>query len=284
MLAVRLLGRVEQTFGCPLPIRQIFANPTARGLSALLSDGGSPGVATMDPEMRRQAKALRGRRAGDGSVWPFEPATPTTEDLKRASHRSFSPFPIAGQMVERLSAWLCTMSNGRRLHPSAGEAYGVQTYLMLAAGRIEDRPGSWWLDADAGHLLQVGSEGWKPSFGDRPPNGEVAHGAAFAIAFVADLNTLEPLYGTEALRLASLEAGYMGQLAASRAASLDLSLCPLGSVDEAGVGEELHLGPRRRLVHVLLGGKRLESLIREDAHWLKKEGSAHFAPKADACF
>jgi natural product biosynthesis luciferase-like monooxygenase protein/amino acid adenylation domain-containing protein len=267
VLAVRLLRRVEQDMGRRLAIRDVFANPTASGLSRLMRDEAPAAEASIDPEVREQAKARRGRRAVEGDARPLDAGRSSAGEASRESHRTFSALAIPGERIEGLLGKLCSQPDGRRLHPTAGGAYGVQAYLLVSPGRVEGYSGSWWLDADAGCLRPIGEEGWSPAMADRPPNTSLARGAAFAVALVADLDTLEPLYGGESVRLATLEAGYMAQVVAAAAPTFDLGLCPLGSVDEAALDQALELGPRRKLLHVLLGGRPLESLICEDASW-----------------
>lgn len=275
VIAVRLLTRIERDFGRRLPIRDLFSRPTARQLAQLIDGGAAKTLravqaaesrpASIDAVERAAAKARRGRRIFNGAPqWEVATALPPPA---RESTRFFAPFPLPPNAVAGLAASLCTGADGRRRHPSTGGAYGVQSYMLFAPDRVDGRNGSWWLDADAGRLLKIGDQGWNPAMGDRPPNTQLARDAAFALLFVADLDTLEPLYGSDALRLATLEAGYMGQLAASEAPSLDLGLCPIGNVDEERVSAALKLEPRHRIVHALFGGRPLESLIRDDARW-----------------
>ncbi|MEU6229766.1 amino acid adenylation domain-containing protein [Streptomyces sp. NPDC047042] len=267
VLAIRLVSLVEKQLGQRLPVRDMFANPTVRGLSTLLrADGAAATAVVLDPELRDQAK----RRQGDRELVGPERALPVAESSKslrsRRSHRDFVAAPLPAKGVEQLLALLVNRDD-QRLYPSAGGAHGVQAYLQVAEGRVDGLAGSWFVDALAGRLIRVSETPWEPAAADSGPNHSLAHGAAFAVMLVADLDTLEPLYGEAATRLATLEAGYMGQLLAGEAAAFDLGLCPVGSVDEARLDTALELGPRRKVIHALLGGRPIASEIRADAVW-----------------
>lgn len=266
VLAIRMLSLVEARFGQRLPVRQVFANPTPRGLSALLAAEPTAPTATLDPELRNQAKERQGKRDLDGPARTLPPAAPPEPLRSRRSHREFASEPLAVDAIERLLSLLITQ-DGNRLHPSAGGAHGVQAYLQVADGKADGLDGSWYLDGQAGRVVRVSDAPWDPATADVPPNQTLARGAAFAVVLVADLDTLEPLYGDRAEHLATLEAGYIGQLLAGEAASFDLALCPVGAVDEARLDAALALGPRRRVLHVLLGGRPLTSRVRADAVW-----------------
>ncbi|GKQ37536.1 non-ribosomal peptide synthetase [Streptomyces sp. A012304] len=266
VLAIRMLTLVETRLGRRLPVRDVFANPTVRGLSALLHAEDAGPAVTLDPRERARAKQRQGHRELAGPTRDL-PTVSASESLhSRRSHRDFVPEPLPVDALERLLALLVSQ-DGTRLYPSAGGAHGVQTYLQVADGRVDGLAGSWFLDGAAGRLTRVSETPWEPATADSGPNRSLAHGAAFAVVLVADLDTLEPLYGETATRLATLEAGYMGQLLAGEAAGHDLALCPVGTVDEARLGAALDLGPRRRVVHALLGGRPLASRIRADAVW-----------------
>ncbi|MFJ2863932.1 amino acid adenylation domain-containing protein [Kitasatospora sp. NPDC087314] len=290
VLAIRLLSRVEREFGRRVPIRSLFANPTARGLSALLrpdpADPAGPdgpldpadaagliasatwpaSVAELDPRRRAEAKARQGQRAFDGPARPLP--RPRVPDALRArrSVREFDRDPLPAAAVEQLLG-LVTAEDGRRLYPSDGDAHGVQVYLQTAPGRVADLAGSWFADGLNARLLQVSAEGWDPGTAGLPPNRALSEGAAFAVVLVADLDTLEPLYGERAQQLATLEAGYLGQLLAGQAADHGLALCPVGAIDDRALDTALDLGPRRRVLHVLLGGRPLSARLRSDAAW-----------------
>ncbi|MBV6695654.1 amino acid adenylation domain-containing protein [Kitasatospora aureofaciens] len=267
VLAIRLVSLVEKQLGQRLPVRDMFANPTVRGLSTLLRAGDhAPAAVVWDPELRERAKRRQGHRKLVGLERALPVAEPSESLRSRRSHRTFVSAPVPAQGVERLLALLVDRGE-QRLYPSAGGAHGVQAYLQVAEGRVDGLAGSWFVDTRAGRLTQVRETPWEPAVADSGPNRSLAHGAAFAVVLVADLDTLEPLYGEAATRLATLEAGYMGQLLAGESAAFDLALCPVGSVAEARLDAALELGPRRKVIHALLGGRPLASGIRADAVW-----------------
>lgn len=264
VLAIRMLSRVEAELGRRLPIRQVFANPTPRGLSALLETEPPRSTMSLDPEARKRAKERQGRPELDGPARLLPPAAPSAPLSSRRSPRDFAPEPVPAEAVERLLA-LLGVHEGNHLYPSAGGVNGVHAYLQVADGRVDGLEGSWFVD---GRLVRVSDAPWDPGTADAPPNTGLSRGAAFAVVLVADLDTLEPLYGENSGHLATLEAGYMGQLLAGEAAASDLSLCPIGAVGAPSLLDSaLLLGPRRRVLHVLLGGRSLASRISADTVW-----------------
>ncbi|WP_198041866.1 SagB/ThcOx family dehydrogenase [Paenibacillus larvae] len=78
--------------------------------------------------------------------------------------------------------------------------------------------------------------------------------AAFSIFLIADLDAIGPMYGEHAIRLCTLEAGYMGQLLMSGAAAGDLGLHPVGMIEFDSIRSLFKLKDNHVLVHSLLGG------------------------------
>ncbi|WP_191134035.1 non-ribosomal peptide synthetase [Streptomyces sp. col6] len=270
VLAIRLLAFIEKGWGKRLAVRDMFAGPTVRGLSALLdADDGKA-----DPESRERARNRRGHRELDGPERALPAARPEAR-RHGGSHHAFTPDPLSADSVEGLLALLAEQ-DGRRLYGAVGEACGVQAYLQVAEGRVDGLAGSWYVDARAGRLVRVSASPWAPDGAHE--GADPSRHAAFAVVLVADLDTLEPLHGKECMRLAALEAGYMGQLLTGEAHALDLTLRPLDTVDEARLDEALDLGPRRKVVHALIGGRPLASRIRSDAVWSGSVGEPRSGP------
>jgi hypothetical protein len=76
---------------------------------------------------------------------------------------------------------------------------------------------------------------------------------------VADLAAASG-YGAAARDFALLEAGAMMQLLMMAAGTLGLGLCPIGGLDDDGVGAPLSLGPGREMLHSLCGGMVREAV------------------------
>jgi amino acid adenylation domain-containing protein/thioester reductase-like protein len=276
--ALRLLARLRESMGHSIPVRELFDRSTARKLAESLERLGKPErpaasepmiEASFDVELRAQAKHRRGRRP--------ELAERETQLLpqvrglwtglaERHSPRSFAARPIDDATLLELLAVLRTLPSGRRLAPSTGGAYGLQCYIQRASERSTGQlDGTWFVDADVGALRRVSAIGFDADILANGPNTALARSAAFALLLVVDLETLGPLYGEDALRLGTLEAGYLGQLLCQRASDLGLALTPVGSLHGPTAGVGLELPGTDRVVHGLLGGVSLSQLIRADS-------------------
>src|SRR6185312_14397326 len=203
----------------------------------------------------------------------------------RRSYRRFSPEPIPRQDLASLLGVLRRIAEPdgeRRLYPSAGGLYPVQTYLYAKAGRVEGLEGGVYYHHPAAHRLVAlapGAEidpGIYVEFINRPVYDE----AAFALFLIAEAQAVAPMYGRAGRDFSLLEAGYMGQLLMLAAPACEIGLCPIGAVDFARVRRHFALADTHVLLHSLLGGR-----IGASAAWepFQEEpaGSAGEGPRED---
>lgn len=215
----------------------------------------------------KEASAFKFERRGR-RTWPQSPreiALPafgqtTLEPLvQRTSQRTFLPDAVP---LEALAQLLGVLQNqqapGQPLpkhrYPSGGSLFPVQVYVH--ARRIEGlAPGSWYYDPDTHRLVEL-SPGAEISLDWHVPHNRlIARESAFSVFFVAKLEAVEPFYRSYARDFCLLEAGYMGQLLANRAAELDLGLCPIGGIDAEPLTTLLHLDKQSPVIHSFEGGR-----------------------------
>ncbi|WP_051775011.1 non-ribosomal peptide synthetase [Paenibacillus tyrfis] len=218
----------------------------------------------VDPEERERFKQRRHWLRSE----PYAPAIDLTAcdseepaaefvTLEPCRHYAQEPMPF-GRLARLLQALRHDDSHGKgvRQHPSFGELYAVQAYLYIHGGRVEGLDeGVYYYDPSKNRLLLLSPEArfskdihvpfvYQPVFEQ----------ASFSVFLIADLDAIGPMYGDQAERLCTLEAGYMGQLLMSAAAAEGLGLHPVGTIDFASIRGMFKLKDRHVLVHSLLGG------------------------------
>lgn len=261
---IRLVNAIGEQFGKRPSVREFYATPTVRWLAAQATPktapAGDSGV-IHDPEARAAFKNVRhGRRptADHQRVLPLAEEVPEAlRDLLDA-RRSVRQFALRPLPLSSLAALLDTLSQrgGRRRYGSAGNSYSVQTYLYAKPGRIAGLPGgAYYHDPEEGalHLLNRNARLTHAAF-DAFTGAAAFEEAAFAVALVADLRAIEPLYGSRSLAFAGIEAGLMTGLLEIAAPACGLAACQIGSADEAILRDVFALGPSHRVLHLVVAG------------------------------
>ncbi|THA24096.1 amino acid adenylation domain-containing protein [Streptomyces sp. RKND-216] len=224
-------------------------------------DGPGP-VDFFSPEERARFKAGRwnSRPARPGEpVVPLN-AEPFDEELYawRASRRDFLDRPVPHADFCRLLSLLRdapTASGRRRLHPSAGDTYAVQTYLHLTADAVTGiDEGLYHYDPSEHVLRRIDPVQRALRSGHFVYNREVFDRSRFGIYLVGRRPGIEPLYGEESLRYLTLEAGHMGQLLMMGQAAAGVGLCPIGALSFEGLATSLGLDEGHVFLQAFLGG------------------------------
>ncbi|OJT18526.1 hypothetical protein BO221_41470 [Archangium sp. Cb G35] len=154
LLAMRLLGRMEEEFGMPVPLATLFQSPVlkdaADALGELLAEGGSPSsvVRLHGPDVPADAPALFLFHPGDGELHYYRQLTPLLEPHLRCfgiqAPETLSPRTFA-TFAERIEAYVADIRavqpHGpyRLLGHSFGgyPAYGVAAALEAAGETVE---------------------------------------------------------------------------------------------------------------------------------------------------
>ena len=281
---IRIVNRLDETLGYRPRIGDLYRDLTIVGLSrnyqqhiaenrSTVPQGEAPApekgneVAVLkDPEEREAFKRTRaGLRRFTRNVLAIELEGSVGDDhtiqryLARRSYRVFSKSPVP---FDQLSALLSNLSpitlegELKYLFGSAGKSYSVQTYFYAKPGRVESLPaGAYYFSpVERRLILLTGGACIDPDIYDFLINGPVFESAAFAIFFVAQLQAIEPLYGSHALSFATIEAGLMTQLLELCAPSHEIGLCQIGMLESEALREPLGLDSNHVLLHSFVGG------------------------------
>ncbi|MFI9407013.1 amino acid adenylation domain-containing protein [Nocardia sp. NPDC052316] len=281
---VKVSEDVKGLFGRPIGVAEVLAEPTLRGIAAALADSGPAasanevahlpdaaadeiaeaaavsGTAQIDFFSSASRAAFKAehrnrRRAEPGrSTIPLARRTGGDQTV-RQSIREFAEGTIEVAVLGELLALLAAPSPGvqRFRYPSAGDCYGVQTYVLVRDGRVNGiAPGTYYYRPETHEFERVGAG--LPREAHFYYNRELFDHAAFEIYLVGALDSIEPLYGENAARYLAIEAGCMTQLLQEHQAELGLGLCPIGEVSLAPLRAALDLGEHHLFLCSLLGG------------------------------
>ncbi len=228
-------------------------------------DGATAGVIT-DPmerfEFKMRRHGLRRLEAEMSVDIPSGRAERVRRTLAtaRRSQRQFGGTPVSldslGRLLEALRA---SDVDGLTKHRygSAGGLYPVQTYLWTGEDQVAGAPiGTYYYDPES-HVLRAIKLGVSlPGEVHASTNRELAAGAAFTIALVADLSAVEPMYGDKAERFSYIEAGLIAQLLEMEAPECEIGLCQVALGDTPALRDALRLTEHHLVLHGLVGGQR----------------------------
>ncbi len=260
---IRIVNAIADRFGTRPRVRDFYASPTVGWLAARAISTDAPaddrGV-IHDPYAREAFKTARhGRReTADANIVPLDGAVPAVMRDLLDARRSVRHFALRPLPLPSLAALLDTLSQcgDSRRYGSAGDSYSVQAYLYAKSGRIAGlSPGAYYHDPGRNTLcaLDTGTTLTSAAF-DAFTGAPTFEEAAFALALIADLRAIEPLYGSRSLAFAGIEAGLMTGLLEIAAPACGLATCQIGSADEATLAQVFALEPSHRVLHMVVGG------------------------------
>lgn len=185
---------------------------------------------------------------------------------ERVSTRTFASTPAPLQRLSRLLDCLEQMKRDdwplpKRLYPSAGSLYPVQTYLYAKAGRVEGlAEGTYYYDPSSHRLVLLTAGARIDASVHIEHNRSLYEQAAFSLFLIAQMDAIAPIYGKElAAQFCLLEAGYIGQALMLSAHNAELGLCPIGALDYEAVRNHFHLDSGHVFVHSFVGGVKGEA-------------------------
>jgi polyketide synthase PksN len=259
-------------FSGPPPDRTGLAAVAAARLDALnaMSDAEHE-------QLHRLMLHLRQPGTADREVKLHPVAYVQNEFLLRATQRSYLHQPVSFSSFSRFLALLRQERRSgaaKRLYPSAGGRYGVQTFVHIKAAAVENiAPGIYAYNPLAHCLHRVGAaDGVDVRRAHFPGNRSYFNQAAFSLFLIARLGGLQPVFGSESLYLAMLEAGYIGQLLMDRQAEFGMGVCPIGAMRFDAIAPAFQLSPDCRLVHSFLCGPVQRTVSMTGHECLKTEG------------
>jgi len=161
------------------------------------------------------------------------------------------------------------------LYPSANNLHAVNVYVFIKQNGVAEIPaGIYCYHPHKHQLVAVNREPVNdPRFAHFPGNRSYYAGAKFSLFLVADLDRLRKDFGEEALHLAALEAGAMGQVIMDHQAEFDLGVCAIGAMRFDKIREDFNLRPDQKLIHSFLCGPLKRDLPVPNHRRLVKSGS-----------
>jgi amino acid adenylation domain-containing protein len=179
----------------------------------------------------------------------------------RKSTRSFLANPVPLRRFSHLLDCLEQMEREdwplpKRLYPSAGSLYPVQTYIHVKANRVEGvAEGTYFYDPSTHRLVQLETGARIESNVHVEHNRPMYEQAAFSVFLIAQMDAIVPMYGKVlADRFCMLEAGYMGQALMMSAYKHEVGLCPIGALDYDAVRGAFQLNDGHVFLHSFVGG------------------------------
>jgi amino acid adenylation domain-containing protein len=274
---IRIANRLDTDLGFRPDIDRFYRNPTINGLVALFTQGRPAAMSEttvlppapdliLDPEERERFRdsqpGVRNDLQAAGSVDLGD--TPLRGPLQeqraeRRTYREFLQTPVPKEDLGKLLASLREDRLGEKpkyFYPSAGALYPVQTYVHVKPNRVTGTPGGVYYFHPVEHclvLITPGDPVDRMVYG-RFVNRPIYDSAAFGVYQIVQLRAIQPLYGDNSIRYATLEAGYMSQLLMMAAPASDIGLCPIGSLDFERIRPAFCLDESHMFVHCLLGG------------------------------
>ena len=177
------------------------------------------------------------------------------------------PFTSLSALLSVLSGYQAAgMLLPKYQYASAGSLYPVQLYLYIKENRVEQLEGGYYYYNPVRNSLQLLS---KEQDNQTPyhvqQNKLIEESSAFSIYLVADIDAIQPLYGTENARLYSfLEAGMMTTLLEQEGLKNHIGFCQIGVLEFDKIREKLRLSANHKYLHMLTGGIISEEMIRQN--------------------
>ncbi|HEX6096630.1 MAG TPA: amino acid adenylation domain-containing protein [Thermoanaerobaculia bacterium] len=266
---VRVGNALRRRFGFAPRLERVFADPTVSGIAAeveahLVSNfrpvregdplnqtaSGSPGADARRLEAGARRVAMIGPDVDLENRW-------AAVRTRRTPRMDAVPLSALAALLHPLRA-ITTPEGQRRLYPSAGALYPVRIYLSVAPGRVDPlAAGVYYFDPVAYELVAVGDGSTVrgeefSAFLNQP----IVDRSAFVLLLAAYLPAIAPVYGGDAARYATLEAGAIAQILREAAPEHGLSLCMIGDAASAAVRAAAGLGDDEQVVVMLAGGAK----------------------------
>ncbi len=250
MLADPTVAGIARHLGAALGATVTPAGPPSAGStpagpeSTATPDGATPdnappaAIEFFSPEERAQFKAahhnVRPTAASADSV--RLPGTVRFDEhyRARATRRGFAAGPVPLSTVDKLLALLgeSTVDGvARRLYPSAGDTYAVQTYVHVKPDGVTGLPaGVYYYRAEHHVLERVGDADRLDRGVHFYYNRPIYDHAGFELYLIGQTRGITPLYRDDAERYLAIEAGHMAQLLMQAQPETGVSLCPIGAL------------------------------------------------------
>jgi SagB-type dehydrogenase family enzyme len=176
----------------------------------------------------------------------------------RRTSRSFDPTPVGFAEFSTLLASMRMISlagEPKCWYPSAGSAYPVQVYVVIAPERVRGvRGGSYYYHPERSCLVPLAPAAAVSVSAHADLNKRAFRQSAFTLYLIGRMDAITPLYGDLAWDFAVFEAGAIAQLLGQVASECGLGLCPVGEMNTTALPELFGLTRSDRFLHAMLGG------------------------------
>ncbi|WP_399882190.1 amino acid adenylation domain-containing protein [Streptomyces sp. BBFR51] len=279
---VQVSAGLRQQYRQRVPVSALISEPTAAGIARILADRlglraqPEPAAAPAVPEAERGPGTVdmfspQERDAFKAASWNLRRPEPGARRVTlpetavhpayydwRGSRRDYRDTTLSAEALTRLLGLLRETpveGRSRRLYPSAGDTYSVQTYVYVKADAVDGLAGGIYYYDPRGHALELVNA--EPRI-DRAVhfyyNRPVFDGSAFGIFLIGQTRGIAPLYQEVAERFLMLEAGYIGQLLMTGQAACGIGLCPVGTLTFDDIRDQFALDDGHVFLHSFMGG------------------------------
>jgi len=269
---IQIAERLQQQNSIAVPVEVFLDHATIRDIAAYIESTAAASAVTIEKPVDLHAAVTRTHEALAARPSPALQEMAGVHDaieldlvsfsdeayLCRSCSRSFSSSPVPLRTFSQFLGLLKqekVQGQEKYLYPSAGGLNAVQTYLYIRKNRVEGLDEGMYYYHPARHALILVAAGRSldPELA-HPANREMLDKAGFCIFFIAQLAAIAPVYSSLSTALATLDAGYMGQLLMGRQQRYAIGLCPVAGINSEKVRDLFKLEDSHLFVHCLVGG------------------------------
>ncbi len=260
---IRIAEKLEKQLGLSMAVETFLDHSTINALAMHLG-GEQTEIKRTEPVPAASCPAAQTQPmdSGNGEVQKKVPLEQIDYDPASydqcAGHREFDRDVIPLRTFSTFLALLkeeTVQGETKYLYPSAGGLNAVQTYLYVKQDRIEGIGEGIYYYHPQRHVLMPAAPGQAPERAAfHPYSHAVYDAAAFGLFFVTQYAAIKPVYDGLSQGLATLDAGYMGQLLQSRQARYSIGLFPVAGFDGERLRILLGLEETHAFTHTMLGG------------------------------
>lgn len=178
--------------------------------------------------------------------------------IKRRSYRNFEKDLIDYEKFGDMVSCLKQVKIKGTVFPkyqygSAGGIYPVQVYIFVKPNRIADISAGVYYYHPSKHELELINE--FDDISNRVQMDKALYeNSAFTIFLVSDMNAINPLYGKDSIRFATIEAGLISQMLDFNATSNGIGLCQAGNIDSDNIVKLINGGKNYLPLNCIFGG------------------------------
>ncbi|WP_075185106.1 amino acid adenylation domain-containing protein [Teredinibacter haidensis] len=274
---VQVVEKIQEELLVMVPVEVFLDNPTVDAISLYLqnelaktkTDNASLTTVSNTQRDSKSPSIINSSAASSSIQMEFQTAASNAARIKLKDSDFIDSAYIGSSMaqttpeesssLDRLGEFLSLLrqekvdQEGKYLYASAGGLNPVQTYVYIKDSAIEGLTQGIYYYHPKNHSLFPVSSGTNI---EQSVFFEFDHktfkNSSFAIFFIAQMKSLLPIYKDTSATLSVLEAGYMGQLLASRQEDFGLALSPISSIKFNAISQYFDLDENHAFIHCML--------------------------------